>query len=67
MEIQASGLSLIQRGASRADAAAERIVKNPVDPADLVELNTAKRESEIGARLVRTGDDLAQSVLDVLA
>ncbi len=57
----------LRQAAERAGRDAESIVRGPVDPAVIVDLNAAALGFKASAAMVRTGDEMQRTLLDIIA
>lgn len=67
MKITQVGASIISNAQRKLDLAAEKLVKDPTDPNELVKLKTSENEAKVGAKLVQAGEKMTDTLLDVLA
>ena len=67
MNIVRAGASMISSAQFNLNQAAEKLVREPADPEQLVKLSTSVDEGKIGAKLIEAGEKMADTLLDVLA
>lgn len=74
MEISSIALSSMQNAQDRFDRAAAQVARAPADPQDSVDLSTqavemisATNQFNTGVKIVHLGDEMQQSLLNLLA
>lgn len=74
MEISRIALSAMQNAQNRFDSAASKIARAPASPQDSVDLSaqavqtiSAKNQYATGVKIVHVGDEMQQSLLNLLA
>ena len=67
MKITQAGASILSNAQQRLDRAADKLVKNPTDPRELLQLKTSEDEAKVGAKLIQAGKKMTDTLLDVLA
>lgn len=74
MEISSIGLSAMQNAQDRFERAAAQVARAPADPQDSVDLSaqavqmiSAKNQYATGVKIVHLGDEMQQSLLNLLA
>ncbi|MFH0945832.1 MAG: hypothetical protein V2A76_11590 [Planctomycetota bacterium] len=67
MKITQAGASMISNAQQRLDRAAEKLVRNPTDPRELLELRSSEDEAKVAVKLIQAGENMTDTLLDVLA
>lgn len=57
----------MRRGVAKVDGAAKEIASGEGDPGSFVDLIVGQRTYEMNAKVLKTGDEMLGSLLDVLA
>lgn len=67
MQISRLGQQAYQAAQQSLAGTADRIATKGLEPESAVDLKQAEQQAQIGAKLIEKGDDLEQSLLDILA
>ena len=67
MEIISIGIQLHQQSLRDVQDAGRRIVEDGPEVDDVVELKLAEEAARMGAALIKKGDDIAGTLLDIIA
>lgn len=66
MEILQAGAQLLSNAQQKLDVTSHKIVREPLEAKNLIDLHVHSTEAKVGAKLIERGKELNDHLLDVL-
>ncbi len=67
MNILQAGAQILTAAQQKLDVTSHKLVRDPLEAKNLIDLHVHETEAKVGAKLVERGKELEEHLLDVLA